>query len=159
MLPLPTFLRDFATLPKSAWPSQSRLGRQWISWKWLYKARQMGISYCSPAELYFFSLICADSIPLMRRGGHQGQQGVLFQAKDQYGSTHCGLWLSLPLGFVFAAKQTNFLPNRFLAVKFRAFQAWPGSPLEAATKAGLVQRIMQVSPATVTRLWLHSDTF
>ena len=40
--------------------------------------------------------------------------GVLLpSARDQYGSTHCALWLSfpLPLGFVFAAKQTHFFPS------------------------------------------------
>ena len=45
---------------------------------------------------------------------------------DQYGLNQGGLWLSLPLGFVFAANETNFLPNKFLAAKFLAFPGAQG---------------------------------
>ena len=67
---------------------------------------------------------------------------------DQYGLNQGGLWLSLPLGFVFAANETNFLPNKFLAAKFLAFPGAQGHTTHPPTfdQVNRPWRIMRLSP-------------
>ena len=67
---------------------------------------------------------------------------------DQYGLNQGGLWLSLPLGFVFAANETNFLPNKFLAAKFLAFPGAQGHHHYPPTfdQVNRPWRIMRLSP-------------
>ena len=122
--PQPKFLQDFATLPKSLWPSESLLGCQWISWKYLYKARQMGISYCPLPRNCISCPEFAPSIPWWRV---QGQPGVLSPCQRP-------IWFDplRPLAFVAIGFCICSKANKFLALKFRAFHAGPGSPSQQA---------------------------
>ena len=114
------------------------------------------------AELYFLFPICADQHSSQWwRPGSRGCPTLLCQQRPIWFDPLHGLWLSLPLAcFVFAAKQTNFLPPAQI----------PGIP--GARPQGHVgrqaasnprpQRIMQtwvLGQYAPTRLWLHSDTF
>ena len=103
-------------------------------------------STCTKPDKWAFLIALSRGIvflvPNLRRAFHDEESRVNRvsspPARDQYGSTHCGLWLSLPLGFVFAAKQTNFLPSNS-GHSTRA----QGHP---ASKPSRPQRIMQLSP-------------
>ena len=81
----------------------------------------MGISYCSSAELYFLSLICAFHDEEARVKWCPPPPTNMVRPTEAFGF-RCHWFLYLQ------QRQTNFLPNKFLAVEFRAFHACPGSP-------------------------------